>query len=68
MTIKTEYGNLTAPKDLLSLISIYAGKAADSYNERGYDALAEEAIDLWALIYDELDKTGYYDSVKGEEQ
>lgn len=68
MSIKTEYGNLTAPKDLLNLISIYAGKAEVVYKERGYDALAEEAIDLWALIYDELDKTGYYDSVKGEVQ
>lgn len=64
MTIKTQYGNLTAPKSLLNLISIYASKAEDIYNERGHDALAEQAIDLSALIYDELDKTGYYEEAK----
>ena len=60
MTIKTEYGNITASKELLNLITGYLFEASDRYSKKERPALSEQSLKLANTIFNKLDETGYY--------
>ena len=60
MTVKTIFGNITASKDVLNELSIYASEASKEYERKGYFALQERAQEVANTIFNELDKTGFY--------
>lgn len=63
MTIELKgIGKVTASKEVLNLIAIWAGQAAESYEVKGLNALKRQATEADKEIYDALDKTGYYNN------
>lgn len=64
MTIILEHDEkITASKETLNYLSIIFNEAADNYESRERFALAELARNNSQIIFNELDKLGYYDNV-----
>ena len=62
MTIKTLYGTVTAPVNILNVLSLGYSNMADSYEEAGLDLSANEYRTISHEIYSVLEKAGYYSS------
>lgn len=58
------YGKITASRDAFNKLSLLLAEASNRYEERGLDALADEASEMAVTLYDELDKVGYYDKYR----
>lgn len=62
MTIEFANGKkITAAKNVLNMIAIYASEAREKYEKSGYSALASEAEDFEMSIYNRLKEDGFYD-------
>ena len=62
MTIEFANGKkITATKNVLNMISLYASAAREKYEKLGYSALASEAEDFEMAIYNRLKEDGFYD-------
>lgn len=62
MTVEIGCGRkITATKDVLNELSMYAELASENYARREYPNLAEKARDVSRAIYYCLLETGYYD-------
>lgn len=65
MTIILENGKkITASNETLNYLSIIFDEAAYNYESRECFALAELVRNNSKIIFNELDKLGYYDNVK----
>lgn len=64
MTIILEHDlKITASEDSLNYLSIIFNEAADNYQSRERFVLAKLARNNSQIIFNELDKLGYYDNV-----
>ena len=62
MTVKTLYGTVTAPVNILNVLSLGYSNMADSYEEAGLHLSANEYRTISHEIYSVLEKAGYYNS------
>ena len=62
MTVKTLYGTVTAPVNILNVLSLGYSNMADSYEEAGLHLSANEYRTISHEIYSVLEKAGYYSS------
>ena len=64
MTVQTQIGKITASKETLSSINEILIEARENYKATGYEICAKNMEKIFNEIFTELDKAGYYDSVK----
>lgn len=64
MTITFKNGDkITASKDVFNELSLIYDMASDERKSKGYNAIAKEYEEKASLIYSELNKIGFYESV-----
>lgn len=61
MTVNTKAGKINAAKDTLNRLAIYAGEAANLYEQAGHRVLAADAQATADALHDALAALGYYD-------
>lgn len=61
MNVKTEIGNINATKEVLNEICILCFEASLGYSKRDRQALSQLRERVGQKIFDELEKTGFYE-------
>lgn len=56
MTVKTPYGNITAPKRVINLLALYSSIASSRLYESDMDGIAEKAKEISDILNSELKK------------
>lgn len=63
MTVELKgIGKVTASKEVLNLLAIWAIRAAENYESKGLNALRKQALEADKEIFDALAETGFYNS------
>ena len=60
MTVQTPIGSIASSKSALNTIVLYLHQAATYYETVEFYQAASETSDLADIIFDMLDRTGYY--------
>lgn len=63
MTISNKRLKITADNYTLNTISRWCFAVGRMYEAEGYKALSSEAFEFAQVVYDELEKTGYFNRI-----